>query len=126
VPMSLDHRIYEKAKSLALTNGERYHVACVIWRRNIPIKICVNSQKTHPKFRRNKTDGAIVSCLHAEMSALRFYQDGDRIEVLRFLKCGSTTMAKPCKECQAFLNRRHIRFVRYTNWEGVWEILDLT
>ena len=122
----LTHRIYEKAKELALTNGEKYHVACVIWRRNKPVKVCVNSKKTHPKFLRQKTNGAVVSCLHAEMSALRFYQQGDRIEVLRFLKCGSTTMARPCSECQAFLNQYQIKLVRYTNWQGLWEELDLT
>jgi len=120
----LDHRIYEKARNLALTNGERYHVACVIWRKNKPVKVCVNSKKTHPKFARLKKDGALISCLHAEMSALRFYQDGDRIEVLRFLKCGSATMAKPCSECQQFLNKMQVKTVRYTNWDGSWETLQ--
>jgi len=115
------NRIHRIAQNLALNNGERYHVVCILYRQRRPIYIGVNTHKTHPKFKRIAKDGSCVGALHAEMSALRFAKKGDTLEVLRFLKCGKITMAKPCIHCSAFLAKSSIKKVRYTTWDGCWE-----
>jgi len=115
-------KVHKIASDLALQNGECYHVACILYRQKKPIYIGTNSKKTHPMCLRVTKDGSCVACLHAEMSALRFAQEGDTIEVLRFLKCGSVTMAKPCRYCSGLIVQKKLKQVRYTNWDGVWEI----
>jgi cytidine deaminase len=113
--------IYERARNKALNNGQRYHVACILYRKNKPIYIGVNSNKTHPRFQRITPDGSLVSTLHAEMSVLRFSKPGDVLEVLRFLSSGEVTMARPCRHCQAFIQQAQISSLKYTNWHGEWE-----
>jgi len=115
--------VYKEAKRLALANGGRYHVACILYRKGRVIHIGVNTDKTHPRFQRITSDGSLVSTLHAEMSALRYAQKGDSLEVLRFLKTGDITMARPCRHCQKFLALAHLRDIRYTTWDGSWDVL---
>lgn len=123
---NLTKKIHRMARNMALSNGERYHVACILYRQKKAIFIGTNSKKTHPICQRVTKDGSCVACLHAEMSALRFAQAGDSIEVLRFLKCGSVTMARPCQHCASLIVQKKLKQVRYTNWEGAWEIADPT
>ena len=64
---------------------------------------------------------------HAEIEALSSF-GGANIEALRFLDCnlvivrtlkdGKKTMAKPCKKCLPIIKKHGIKFVFYTNWEG--------
>jgi len=108
---------------LALSNGGKYHVACVLYRRGKPVYIGVNTDKTHPRFRRIAADGTVVCTLHAEMSALRFSQPGDTLEVLRFLKDGSATMARPCVHCLKHIRSSQLSRVKYTLWDGSWGVL---
>lgn len=117
--------VYREARRRALTNGSKYHVACILYRKRKPIKIGVNSDKTHPRYRRIALDGSEVCTLHAEMSILKHARKGDRIEVLRFLKCGSLTMACPCVHCRKFIERTPIKHIKYTNWDGSWARLSL-
>jgi len=35
------------------------------------------------------------------------------------------TMAKPCRFCMKHLKNSGISKIRYTNWEGDWETIDL-
>ena len=49
----------------------------------------------------------------------------EKISVVRFLKDGTATMAKPCIHCQHFLKHVGVKKVRYTNWFGVWEEMSL-
>jgi cytidine deaminase len=115
--------VYKLARDLALTNGAKYHVACILYRKRKPIRIGVNSDKTHPRFKRIATDGSEVCTLHAEMSVLKYARKGDRLEVLRFLKCGSMTMACPCEHCRKFIREQNLCDVRYTDWGGTWNKL---
>lgn len=115
--------VYKLARNLALTNGAKYHVACILYRKRKPIRIGVNSDKTHPRFKRIATDGSEVCTLHAEMSVLKYARKGDRLEVLRFLKCGSMTMACPCEHCRKFIREQNLCDVRYTDWSGTWNKL---
>ncbi len=34
-------------------------------------------------------------------------------------------MAKPCVHCQNFLRLKGVKKVKYTNWNGEWEFMDL-
>lgn len=115
--------IHKRAKKMALSNGGRYHVACILYRRGLPVYIGVNTDKTHPRFRRIAADGSEVCTLHAEMSALRFSKPGDFIEVLRFLKDGSATMARPCSHCMRHIEKSNLSGVAYTGWDGSWRVL---
>lgn len=113
--------IYEKAKKLAINNGRQYHLAAILKRGGKVIRVGVNTDKTHPRFKRQYEDGEWGSHMHAEMNVLRFAQPGDVIEVMRFSKSEELTMAKPCRWCQKFIREAGIKKVLYTNDDGVWE-----
>ena len=115
--------MYYKAKQKALKNNNKFHLAAILRRNGVPIKICTNTDKTHPKYKRKYPDGSWGANMHAEMSALRFARPGDELEVIRVNKCGQITMAKPCPECQKEIEKAGISKVRYTNWDGEWEEL---
>ena len=118
--------MYYRAKKLALNNGRTYHVAAILRRKGDVIKVGENTDKTHPRFKRQYDDGTWASHMHAEMNVLRFAQPGDEIEVMRFSKCGHyMTMAKPCPLCQKELKKAGIKKVKYTNWDGSWEFLKI-
>jgi deoxycytidylate deaminase len=118
--------VYYRAKKLALNNGRSYHLAAILRRNGRVIKIGENTDKTHPRFKRQYKDGTWASHMHAEMNVLRFAQPGDEIEVIRFSKCGKhMTMAKPCFHCEREIRRSGITSVKYTNWAGEWEVLNI-
>ena len=119
-------QVYYRARSLALANGQPYHIVAILRRRRQIIKIGVNTNKTHPKFKRQYDDGTWGSHMHAEMNVLRFAQPGDEIEVMRCLRgTNKLSMAKPCRWCMAEIRKAGIVKVKYTNWEGNWEELCL-
>ncbi|HIL26180.1 MAG TPA: hypothetical protein EYG21_02125 [Nitrospinaceae bacterium] len=118
--------MYYKAKNLALSNGRTYHIAAILRRRGTVIRIGENTNKTHPRFKRQYADGTWASHMHAEMNVLRFAQPGDELEVMRFSKYDhELTMAKPCRLCLDQLRKAGIKKVKYTNWNGEWEYLKI-
>ena len=118
--------MYYRAKNLALNNGRSYHIAAILRRNGKVIRVGENTDKTHPRFKRQYPDGTWASHMHAEMNVLRFAQPGDEIEVMRFKKCNhERTMARPCMLCVEALRKAGIKKVRYTNWNGEWEELYL-
>ena len=118
--------MYYRAKELAMNNGRTYHIAAILRRNGMVVKIGENTDKTHPRFKRQYEDGTWASHMHAEMNVLRFAQPGDEIEVLRFTKCSQErTMGKPCSLCMKEIIKSGIKRVRYTNWDGEWEVLTL-
>ena len=118
--------MYYRAKEQAVNNGRAYHLAAILRRNGRVVKIGENTDKTHPRFRRQYPDGTWASHMHAEMNVLRFAQAGDIVEVMRFKKCDHTwTMAKPCTLCMQLMRDVGIRSVRYTNWLGEWEKINL-
>ena len=118
--------MYYRAKNLALSNGRTYHVAAILIRNGRVVRVGENTDKTHPRFKRQYEDGSWASHMHAEMNVLRFAKPGDVIEVMRFSKCShERTMAKPCDICMQHLIKSGISKVRYTNWEGEWETLEI-
>ena len=117
---------FSKILNLAIENGRTYHVAAVLKRKSRIVKIGENTSKTHPRFKRQYSDGSWASHMHAEMNVLRFAQPGDTIEVVRFRKCDhKMTMAKPCEICMSEIKKSGIKKVRYTNWEGNWEEINV-
>jgi|TARA_E500000331_G_scaffold282235_1_gene275881 deoxycytidylate deaminase len=116
--------VYYRAKSLAINNGRTYHVAAILKRKGKVVRIGENTDKTHPRFKRQYDDGTWASHMHAEMNVLRFAKPGDELEVIRFRKCNhQRTMAKPCNLCMRHLKDSGIKKVKYTNWDGEWETL---
>ena len=118
--------MYYRAKLLALNNGQPYHIAAILKRNGRVVKIGVNTLKTHPRFKRQYSDGTWASHMHAEMNVLRFAKPGDEIEVMRFKKCDhKLSMAKPCNLCMAAIIQSGIKVIRYTNRLGEWEIINV-
>lgn len=118
--------MYYAQRTKALNNGCRYHLAAFLRRNGTVIRIGVNSMKTHPRYKRIYPDGTFGAHMHAEMSVLRFAQPGDEIDVVRYTKRNrSLTMAKPCRHCMQHIVESGIKKVRFTNWEGKWEELEL-
>ena len=115
-------QVYYQARNLALNNGRVYHVAAILRRKGRAVRIGENTDKTHPRFKRQYKDGTFDAHMHAEMNVLRFARPGDEIEVMRFTSYGEhMTMAKPCCLCEAEIRKAGIKKVRYTNWDGEWE-----
>ena len=101
-------------------------MAAILRRNGDVVKIGENTNKTHPRFKRQYKDGTWASHMHAEMNVLRFAQPGDEIEVMRFSKCDhSLTMAKPCELCMSAMKEAGIKRVKYTDWSGNWITLDV-
>jgi len=118
--------VYYRARSLALSNGRTYHIAAILKRNGRIVKIGENTDKTHPRFKRQYEDGTWASHMHAEMNVLRFAKPGDEIEVMRFAKCShALTMAKPCELCMKAMSDAGIKRVKYTNWIGEWETIKI-
>ena len=119
-------QVYYSLRDKALNNGCGYHLAAFLLRRGKLVRAGVNSKKTHPRFYRDYPDGTSGGHMHAEMDVLRFAQPGDEIEVVRYQKCShNLTMAKPCHHCMKHIVDAGIKRVRYTNWDGDWEELDM-
>ena len=118
--------MYYRAKEKAISNGRTYHLAAILRRKGKVVKIGENTDKTHPRFKRQYEDGTWASHMHAEMNVLRFAKPGDEIEVIRFTKHDHRwTMARPCYRCMQEMKKAGIAKVRYTNWQGAWEEIDV-
>lgn len=118
----MSQQAYCRAREIAMANGRAYHLAAILRRNGMVVRIGENTYKTHPRFKRQYADGTWGSHMHAEMNVLRFAQPGDEVEVMRFRKRDRTfSMAKPCCLCTKEMKASGIIRVRYTNWEGSWE-----
>ena len=118
--------MYYRAKELAMNNGRTYHLVAILRRNGDVVRVGENTNKTHPRFRRQYKDGTWASHMHAEMNVLRFARPGDEIEVMRFSRCGhQLRMAKPCMLCEAEIKKAGISKVKYTNWNGEWEEMKI-
>ena len=116
--------VYYEAKGRALRNGEIFHLAAFT-RDGL---IGVNSQRRNTaKFRKRYSNSReTYHEIHAEVDlVIHSKVIPERINVVRFFKDGTPTMAKPCIHCQNFLRQKGVKRVRYTNWEGDWEEMKL-
>ncbi len=120
-------KLVRLAKDKALSNGHDFHVAAGLFRRGKLVKL-----ETNGGFHRSatrylwslefeKTEHVCES--HAETKVIKNAKPGDKVVVLRFLKDGSITMAKPCSICQLKLKQVGLTNVVYTNWEGEFQRL---
>ena len=109
---------YRKARSVAINNGQEFHLAAILFRGKRIVRVGTNSTKTHPRFRRTHSNGDESAHLHAEMDVLRFAKPGDTLMVFRFLADGTPSMSKPCPHCQKFIREAGITKVEYTDWSG--------
>ena len=119
-------QVYYEARERALNNGRCYHLAAILRRKGRVVRIGINSDKTHPRFKRRYDDGTWAALMHAEMDVLRFSEPGDELEVMRWKKSDNTfAMAKPCRHCMPHIIKAGIAKVTYTNDSGEWEELIL-
>jgi len=94
--------------------------------------IGTNRRKTHPEALRVFPNGNDSSWLHAEIDVVmkvpRDSRASVKLFVVRFLKNGDITMAKPCPMCQDYLNKQGVNLnnVWYTDWCGKWRRLGDT
>ena len=118
--------MYYSTRLKALNNNCNYHLAAFLRRKGRLVKVGINSMKTHPRYLRKYPDGTYGAHMHAEMDVLRFAQPGDELDVIRYRKCDSSwTMAMPCSHCMDHIHTAGIKKVRYTNWDGNWEDVDI-
>ena len=110
--------MYYKAKQKAMSNGMRYHLAAIVWRKKKPIVIRSNSPKGHPDCLRTLSGGSVTSSMHAEMNALRFAKPGDEIEVIRWGKSGELRCSKPCEMCEKAMRSAGISSVTFIDADG--------
>ncbi len=116
--------LLDKARKIALNNAQNYHMVAVLIRDGVPVKFGTNQIKTHPIAHRKYPNGDEAANMHAEMDVLRYAKDGDSLKVMRFLKNGNLTMAKPCKFCSKLISNYNLSSVEYTNWNGKWEKIE--
>jgi len=117
--------VYYDAREMALSNGNEFHLAA--WTNRGVIGI--NRPKLTAKFRKRYPNSKVTHHeIHAEVDLVLNLRHGpppEKIHVVRFLKDGTLTMARPCIHCQNFLRHAGVRRVRYTNWDGQWEEMKL-
>ena len=118
--------MYYKARDLALSNNEPFHLVAFVKNKN-SYYWGVNSSRLSAKFERKYPDGSFGYRIHAEMDLIRKFPPGAlrQVNVIRFKKDGSVTMSKPCTHCQRFMKAHGVKKVRYTNWDGEWEEMEL-
>ena len=116
--------VYYEAKSKALSNGEVFHLAA--YTRDGKIGVNRLSRNTAKFRKRYSNSRETYHEIHAEVDlVIHSKVIPERINVIRFFKDGTPTMAKPCIHCQNFLRHKGVKRVRYTNWDGDWEEMKL-
>jgi len=109
---------------MALNNNQSFHVVAWVERNNSVI-IGINGASSRPQFRRKFKDGTECFISHAEMDAVaklgKDIRSTDVLHVMRFMKNGQVSCSKPCIYCQAYLKKKGVRHVKFTNWEGQWD-----
>ena len=119
-------QVYYEAREKALGNGRCYHLAAILRRKGRVVRIGINSDKTHPRFKRKYEDGTWAAHMHAEMDVLRFSEPGDELEVMRWRKSDNTfAMAKPCRHCVPHILNAGLSRVTYTDDNGEWQEMQL-
>lgn len=117
--------MYYEARNKALSNNGLFHLAAFASKKG-PVGVNSMSRRT-AKFKRRYSDSKdTYHEVHAEVDLiLRLREVPERINVIRFFKDGTPTMARPCIHCQNFLRIKGVKSVRYTNWNGDWEEMRL-
>lgn len=72
-----------------------------------------NCLKTHPRLFKKYGYFSI----HAECDAIMRANRGDTLVVVRVLKSGKLTCAKPCEKCLTFAKEYGIRKIMYSDWD---------
>jgi hypothetical protein len=117
--------VYYKAREQAIQNGSVAHLMAFV-RKTGPIGVNSSSRNSAKFRKRYKNSCEIYHEVHAEVDLiLKLREVPTKISVMRFLKDGTVTMAKPCIHCQHFLKHKGVKTVRFTNWEGFWEEMKL-
>lgn len=105
-----------------MKSGGLFHLAAYIKGDKTKIGVNRHGRNTAKYRRRYKNSRDTYHEVHAEVDLiLKLKEVPDKIHVVRFIKDGTPTMAKPCIHCQNFLRIKGVKAVRYTNWKGEWE-----
>ena len=118
--------LYYELLNAALNNRHPFHVVAWADKKSTTRGVC--SWKQTSKYKK-WYKGWQGSCheRHAEVDLLlKLGKKAPRkIYVTRFKSNGDMTMARPCIHCQNFMRQRGVEVVKYTNWDGAWEELQL-
>lgn len=116
--------MYYKARDMALQNGAAFHLAAFTKKGEIGVN---SMSRLTAKFRKRYSNSReTYHEIHAEVDlVIHCKVIPERINVARFFNDGTSTMAKPCIHCQNFLRQKGVKSVRYTNWDGEWEVMNL-
>lgn len=118
--------MYYKAREAALKNGGPFHIAAFTRSRKGLIGVNNERRLTSQFTKRYPNSDRTYHEIHAEVALLlRLREVPESIQVVRFFKDGTPTMARPCVHCQNFLRLKGVKRIRYTNWQGEWEWLTL-
>lgn len=108
-------------KAALASQAPHYRVGAAIFSGPRLISVGWNSEKTHP------SSSTRYKAHHAEFAAIvgNYKRDmiGATIFVVRITPSGKIGLAKPCPECQKFINAAGISKVFYTNFYGEMEKL---
>lgn len=119
--MNRDERMIRLAARMAEKSQHRFQrVGVIIAKGNRIIGVGINKYRTHPQQINWHTEKNSNS-IHAELDGVISSGDirGTTIYVVRVLKSGECSMAKPCRECQKIIESAGIKRVVYTTWDGV-------
>ena len=122
--MAYNDKHIEHAKNQALKSTSKYRLGAVIVQGSYAISSGFNNMcKTHPLMHQyNPNRHKFATGTHAEVQAMigveRQHIRGADLYVVRVLKNGSLTMAKPCLICQRVMEAMGIRNVYYTTANG--------
>lgn len=110
--------IIRQAIKIAGTSRHKQRVGAVIAKGPRIISAGINSYKTHPK------STSPYKTTHAEFSAiLRANKEltGATLYVVRLLATGELGMAKPCPDCQRFIEKMNLKKIIYSTEDGFRE-----
>lgn len=103
-----------------LSDLHSHRVGAALFRKSILVSIGWNSLKTHPKcpteFSRHAEFNVFIGTSKIDVSGCTLY-------VARLTRTNIISIAKPCQDCQEFLDALGLRNILFTNTEGKLEAL---
>lgn len=132
IPLKLVHLTRQVAlagEGVGRSNNNRL-AACLFDRKHRVLECRANTYKTHPLtqlFGDRHQSVVAYPHLHAEMHVCISHGlshcEGLNLLVLRVLRNGQLSMARPCDICTKLIQHTGIRRVYYSDWDGQLERL---
>ncbi len=110
-----------RAEQLARNSICNSRHGCAIYRRNTPMGLGWNKDKTHPA-----AIACYSQCIHAELAAILSMSEeqleGCDAYIARIMRSKNEAlgMSRPCRICMQMFRRAKLRKIYYTNRSGNW------